>query len=345
MHIERFDPATEADKVRAWYRLYAATEPVDAPGGPVQSEHAFCAGFRLGWAGFRRVTALAAVGGGWAAGYLLVLPDIENRQLGLLTLLVAPGRRRSGLGTALLRHAAGHAARRDRRLLTAETRIGSAGSGFAAAMGACPGLVEVRRVLELADAPAGKLAGLRARAETAARGYSLIRWQGPVPDEHLEQVVAVSAAMADAPRNPGEEADVEDATRIRQGERRLAEQGLRCYTVAARCDRTGELAGLTQLTVDPADPSWGSQQLTAVTRAHRGHRLGLLVKVAMLEMLAGDEPGLRRIETGNSRTNQHMIAINTELGFRVLDEWQSWELQVATVLAAAPATLPGGAAR
>ena len=70
-----------------------------------------------------------------------------------------------------------------------------------------------------------------------------------------------------------------------------------------------------------------------MTRAHRGHRLGLLVKVAMLEMLAGHEPRLERIVTGNADANEHMIAINTELGYQVLDHWLSWELAVADVLA------------
>ncbi len=110
---------------------------------------------------------------------------------------------------------------------------------------------------------------------------------------------------------------------------------MRVYTVAARCDRTGELAGLTQIGVESQDPSWGYQFITAVTREHRGHRLGLLVKVAMLELLADAEPGLRRILTENADSNQHMIAINAELGFEVLDEWQSWELEVAAVPARA----------
>jgi hypothetical protein len=45
-------------------------------------------------------------------------------------------------------------------------------------------------------------------------------------------------------------------------------------------------------------------------------------------MLADAEPGLRRIHTGNADLNAHMIAINTELGFRVLHEWQTWQLDV-----------------
>ena len=137
--------------------------------------------------------------------------------------------------------------------------------------------------------------------------------------------------MADAPRNPGEEAHRPDPQRIRDYERRAAEVGIRRYAVAARSGRTGELAGLTELGIDPQDPSWAYQFITAVTREHRGHRLGLLVKVAMLEMLADAEPALRRILTGNAGSNRHMIGINAALGFEVLDEWQSWELDVAAV--------------
>jgi RimJ/RimL family protein N-acetyltransferase len=103
--------------------------------------------------------------------------------------------------------------------------------------------------------------------------------------------------------------------------------------VAARKDRTGELVALTDLEVDPQAPDWGFQGLTVVARAHRGHRLGLRVKVAMLELLADHEPGLERIVTGNADVNEHMIAINTELGYQVLDHWLSWELAVADVLA------------
>jgi len=33
---------------------------------------------------------------------------------------------------------------------------------------------------------------------------------------------------------------------------------------------TGELAALTEVAVDPADPGWGHQVITAVTREHRG---------------------------------------------------------------------------
>ena len=67
-----------------------------------------------------------------------------------------------------------------------------------------------------------------------------------------------------------------------------------------------------------------------MARPHRGHRLGLLVKLAMLDLLAAREPQVTRINTGNADGNRHMIAINERLCFRVLGRWPSWELTSPT---------------
>jgi len=338
MRIEEFDPAADDGEINACYQMYVAGLPADDPDGPPMSERTFTAWMREGWAGERRETALAAdPGGGWAGWYLLELPDRENTHMSELTVLVTPARRRHGFGRALLRHAAARAAAHGRSLLSARTRRGAPGSAFASAIGARAGVVQVRRVLELAGIPEGTLAGLRGQAETAAGGYSLLSWTGATPEEHLDEVARVSAAMADAPRNPGEEEHRADPERIRDYERRGAEIGMRRHAVAARHDRTGELAGLTEIGVEAEDPAWGYQLITAVTREHRGHRLGLLVKLAMLDLLADAEPATRRILTENADSNRYMIDINAALGFEVLDEWQSWELEVGAVPQTRPA--------
>src|SRR5487761_199785 len=107
--------------------------------------------------------------------------------------------------------------------------------------------------------------------------------------------------------------------------------GVRTYTVAAAHDASGELAAMTQLSVAPDSPRWGHQGLTAVTRRHRGHRLGLLVKTAMLGWLAEAEPRLEHIETWNAGANQHMIAINESLSYTARGQFRSAELRVASL--------------
>jgi RimJ/RimL family protein N-acetyltransferase len=69
-----------------------------------------------------------------------------------------------------------------------------------------------------------------------------------------------------------------------------------------------------------------------VTRPHRGHRLGLLVKTAMLQWLAEAEPQLERIITWNAVANEHMIGINEALGYEVWGRpYRTFELAVAAI--------------
>jgi len=224
------------------------------------------------------------------------------------------------------------AAEHGRSVLSGVARNGTPGEGFARWSGAEPGVVEIQRVLELGQLADGRLAGLRERAEQAAAGYSLVSWTGPVPEEFIEQAAALYGALNDAPHSPGEEPAVWDARRVRESDARRPVYGTRDYTMVARHDPSGELAALSEMIVDPADPDWGHQGVTAVTRKHRGHRLGLLVKVAMLELLAASEPQLERVETWNGESNAHMIAVNEALGFAIFGTpTTSWRLDVAAV--------------
>ncbi len=334
MKLERFTPAIDSELVRICHEIYLAGLAADDPDGPPMSARCFAGWLVLGWTEDPSEAWLARDGAGEPCGwYVMGLPQRENRRLAIVNPVVHPGWRRAGVGTALVRHAAARAYQLGRAMMSGDARQGSPGSEFARARGAREGLAQVRRVLEVNAMAAGKLAGLRAAAQPAAHGYSLLSWAGPTPGDQLAALAAINAALADAPREAGHEGQRWDAERVRQDAHRVATQGLRYYTVAARSRATGEMAGLTQLGVDPADPTWGHQELTAVTRPHRGHRLGLLVKVAMLDLLAEREPQLTRIITGNTDDNKHMIAINTELGFTVFDRWPSWHIEVAKALA------------
>jgi GNAT superfamily N-acetyltransferase len=337
MQIERFDPEADPARTQACYQAYLDSAPVDDPRFPPMSLRSFTGWLVCGWTEDDPEAWFTGPSPGDADGYYTVaMPLRENRSLAQVHLQVTPPRRRSGIGAALLRHAAARAAGMGRATLAGDAREGSAGEAFVRALGARRGITEIHRILDLAAVPAGKLAGLRAESQGAASGYCLLSWEGTVPEDYLGRVAVANAALGDAPHDADTEAQVWDVDRVRAGQRRVELQGQRYYTVAVQCADDGEFAGLTQLAVDPHRPQWGFQELTAVTRPHRGHRLGLLVKVAMLDLLAEREPQLRWILTGNADGNAHMIAINALLGFQLFDRWTSWQLDVATVLA-----LPG----
>ena len=317
MHIEQVD-LTDTGKIRECFEVYDAAQRVDEPEGPWFTEQPFGGWITVGWDGNPREVWLAVDQQGSAAGwYRLHLPSRENLDQAGLDLVVHPAERQRGAGLALLRHAAGRATAHGRAVFNGGTRNGSAGEAFARSVGAKPGLVEVQRVLDLGQLEKGKLARLRGPAELAAAGYSLESWVGPIPEKFLEDVAALYDAMGDAPRDPEIAHEEWDAQRVRESINLRQHYGLRDYTLVARHDDTGELAALSEMAVDPADPGWGFQMNTVVIRKHRGHRLGLLTKIAMMELLATTEPQLERISTWNAETNEHMIAVNEAIGYTV----------------------------
>ena len=141
------------------HEIYLAGVPADDPCGPPMSARCFAGWLALGWTEDPSETWLAGDGAGEVCGwYVLGLPQRENRHLAVLHPAVRPARRRTGLGAALVRHAAARAHRLGRTVLTADTRQGSPGWAFARALGARQGMTQVRRVLEARAIATGKLA-------------------------------------------------------------------------------------------------------------------------------------------------------------------------------------------
>jgi GNAT superfamily N-acetyltransferase len=334
VRIEQYDPKADEDTVRACHEMIVSAQPEDDPNVPPFSLGMFRGWLAHGFPDEPPQCWFATADSGAPAGcYALELPQRENRQNAFINLLVGVDSRKRGVGTAILAHAARQAETAGRTLLMSHARVGTAGSAFAAAVGATAGLQDARRILDVGPDLHARLPGLRAQAEPHAAGYSLRRWIGKTPEDLIDSACALEAALADAPHSESYEPINWDADRLRASEQRSVLQGTRDYSVAAIHDGTGEMAAKTQVGVDPAGAAgWAYQQLTAVIRAHRGHRLGMLVKVANLEWLATAEPQIRHIMTFNAVPNQHMIAVNEALGHRVSDYFQSFELPVEAAL-------------
>jgi GNAT superfamily N-acetyltransferase len=329
----QWEPADTAT-ASALYEVYRAAHLADEPAEPPDSPGTHRSLLTGDWEGAPgEVWYLPGESGGTVAYYRLDLPDLENLDRAFVYLFAHPALRRQGTGRALLRHAAERAAAHGRTVLDGFTLEDSAGDVFARSVGATLALEEARRVQELREIPPERVAKLRAEAERKAAGYSLVTWTGPIPDEYAAGLAEVINAFADAPHPEGVQPEVWDADRIRQRTGMLLRAGhLRGYSVAGVLEATGEMAAITEVTIDPEVPEWGYQQLTAVTRPHRGHRLGLLVKAAMMQWLADAEPRLDRISTGNGVDNEHMIAVNEALGYRLTRPgYRFYEIPVSDV--------------
>jgi GNAT superfamily N-acetyltransferase len=333
MRIDRWDPADETTAM-ACYEVHRAAHLADDPIEPPMSAGTFGLFLRQGFEKTPGETWVASDDDGVVGFYRIHLWDLENLDRAFFGPVIHPSARRRGYGRALLRHEAERAAANGRSVLSSHVVAGSAGAAFAEAVGATVGLVDVRRIQYLAKIELGKVAELRESAARAAAGYSLVTWTGEVPERYLGPLAHVINAFEDAPRGENVEPEAWDADRIRDRTGAHVRAGLlRGYGVAALHDATGEMAAYTGMLVDPQAPTWGLQELTAVTRLHRGHRLGLLVKTAMLELLAEAEPQVEFVLTGNAAANDHMIAVNEQLGYEVVEPGgQFWEAPVATLL-------------
>jgi RimJ/RimL family protein N-acetyltransferase len=334
MHIEQPDPADEKI-ARACYDVMLAAHQADDPIEPPMSFETFRLYIREGWEKTPAEVWTAVDDADAIVGYYRMnLPDLENLDEANSGPTVHPAVRRRGIGRELLRHEGSRAQANGRTRFSASVTAGAAGDAFAQAVGARLDLEEVRRVQYLSEIAPGTVASLRASAEKAAAGYSLVSWAGHTPDEYAGPLAEVFNAFNDAPHGENTEPEQWDAKRVSERTGNAVRAGLlRSHSVAAFCDATGEMAGYSEVIVDPEAPEWGFQQLTAVIRRHRGHRLGLLVKTAMLELLAAEEPQIEQIATGNAAANEHMIAVNEQLGYRVLEPgWRFYEMPVADML-------------
>lgn len=218
------------------------------------------------------------------------LPGLDNTDLVQFEMAVAPSARRRGHGTALLRAVRDLATAHCRTLLQTDLDRSFdqpsqqwSGSAFAAARGFRLGLEDVRRDLQLPTDPE-YLAELERRALPCAEGYRISTWFGHTPAEDRPRMATLMARMStDAPLGDlTYEPEAWDADRVTDQEQHLAALGNQWWTAVAVAP-DGAWAGYTQLQWSAHAPERLEQEDTLVLREHRGHRLGLLLKVATLQ--------------------------------------------------------------
>ena len=84
--------------------------------------------------------------------------------------------------------------------------------------------------------------------------------------------------------------------------------------------------------VDVERPHLAGQHDTSVVRAHRGHRLGLLLKLEMLRWLDEAEPQVEQIDTWNAESNDHMVDVNETLGYRIMGRGLEYQKKIESRL-------------
>lgn len=328
--VDPFDDAA----FDAWYDVYLAAE-VDGRSRTASP-----------WAREElRAEHQATDRGQWSAAYAVVdagrtvavasveLPLLDNLELAQLSALhTHPAHRRRGHASALLAHVEQVVRRRGRSVLVGEASFpyagpddrsgdgrGTPGPEFAYRHGFSLALADVQRTLDLPVDPA-TLTRLATAAAPHHAAYRLLSFTGRVPDE-LAQGYAEADAAVDTEAPTGDldlEPAVASVDMVRSDEALLERQQRTRYTTIA-LSAAGEVAAYSDLVVPALAPGQVFQWGTLVRREHRGHRLGLAVKVANLAYLQAQRADLRLVRTYNAASNTHMVAINEQLGFRPVE--------------------------
>lgn len=318
MQVREYD-AHDTEAVEAGRQVLNAAYRADCPWLPELTTYRRQMLVRYGWDQSPEQHLLACVDGVTVALAEVELGQWDNRDLAWIYLVVHPEHRRRGVGSAFLTEIFERARRADRTKIGGAWWQTPATEAFAQRHGFELASREIYRCVTLADLPVGFVGAAYAEAAPHAGDYELLRIEGCVPAVMLPAVAEVTASINDAPLD---DLDIEDEVfpveRIQDYQDATIESGHRLYRVVARHRDTGELGGHTVVVVDCERPQLAHQHDTSVARAHRGHRLGLLLKADLMRWLADAEPQVVSIDTWNAESNEHMIRVNERLGYRAL---------------------------
>lgn len=271
-------------------------------------------------------------GGRMVGAGLLDVSDHDNLHLASLTAYVAPSDQGRGIGASVLAALERAAAEEGRTTLFSNAHVpldgDSAGSRFAAAHGYAVANQDTIKVAELAGTEA-TWPGLAAQAAERSSDYRLHWWLDPLPEEHVAAVAELySRFLGEIPLGDLDlRPQAFDVARIREGEARRRRTGRAHLLVAAEA-APGELVGYTDLDLALVAPRMAEIDSTLVLPEHRGHRLGLAMKVLLHQRLRAEFPATELLVTGNADVNDHMNAVNEQLGYRPID--RVLELQKVT---------------
>lgn len=332
--IAAHDPTKATDdeiaEVTALHNAIEAERLPDDPPTPVDEA---IAGHRAMPARLRRFSFWVRDAGGQlvATAATMIDPDHDdNPDLLQVGIDVLAEHRRRGIASRLLAEltALARAEGRTRFHFNSNERI-PAGAAFAASLGARATMAYHVNHLPLAEVDRAKLEQWVAEASTRSAGYELIGWDGPVPEEYLDEWVDIVLVMNTAPRD---DLGVNDFTftveMARDFERQDAAHKNESWTLVARRIADGAWAGFHDVHYRPASPTVVWVGATGVRPEHRGAALGKWLKAAMTLRVMDERPQVTEIRTGNADSNDAMLGINREMGYRPFIGGTAWELSV-----------------
>jgi GNAT superfamily N-acetyltransferase len=192
-------------------------------------------------------------------------------------------------------------------------------------------LEQVNRLSRLALPVTGIRERLAAATTRSGTDFALHHWVGATPERWREGIATLFTRMSTDPPDGGvgTPEDVWDAERVATEDARKERDDPRTMvTTAVEHLPSGTLAGYTEYSVPRQTHRAAQQYGTLVLEEHRGHGLGMLVKLANLDYLATVFPGIPSALTFNAEENRPMLDVNEALGFVPVSFEGIWRLDL-----------------
>lgn len=254
-------------------------------------------------------------------------PLNDNTHMVWVESFVAPQNRRRGIGSALMEYALASAKAQGRTDINAEVACGTHDPQrhphylFMLKHHFTQAYTEVLRRVPLPIDNAVLDRHAHAAEQRYADRYELETHVDGAPQHRLASLCeAMNRLGVDAPTGAIEfEEETFDPARYQEYIDLERAQGRRRITTLALERGTDVVAAYTDLMLPAGSPVHVWQWGTLVRGDHRGSRLGMAVKVANIRYLQQHFPEREHITTGNNGTNEFMVSINEDLGFRILE--------------------------
>jgi GNAT superfamily N-acetyltransferase len=164
-------------------------------------------------------------------------------------------------------------------------------------------------------------------ADEAGPGYRLHEWSGRIPARWRADMALLYTAMSTEEPSAGldEPESIWTPERLVQTEELEDGNGRTSLFAVVEHLPTGKLCGLTMFSVPVEVARVVAQEDTLVMPEHRGHRLGMLMKIANLRQLQRDLPGHPAITTFNAEENRPMLDVNEAVGFVPMGYEGAWK--------------------